>query len=102
MKEVIIASAVRTPVGKAPRGTLRTTRPDDLAATAINGAPTRPATHSCPRPPQQVRKPASQILTRDEIVMVVDMSRTPRKAVARTPVSVRRVWSAEPHFPEQA
>ncbi len=38
MKEVIIASAVRTPVGKAPRGTLRTTRPDDLAAFAINGA----------------------------------------------------------------
>jgi len=27
MKEVIIASAVRTAVGKAPRGTLRTTRP---------------------------------------------------------------------------
>src|ERR1700678_185076 len=38
MKEVIIASAVRTAVGKAPRGTLRTTRPDDLAAYAINGA----------------------------------------------------------------
>lgn len=38
MKDVIIASAVRTPVGKASRGTLRTTRPDDLAATAINGA----------------------------------------------------------------
>lgn len=38
MKDVIIASAVRTPVGKAPRGTLRTTRPDDLAATAIGGA----------------------------------------------------------------
>ena len=38
MNEVIIASAVRTPIGKAPRGTLRTTRPDDLAATAINGA----------------------------------------------------------------
>ncbi|MBS1821149.1 MAG: acetyl-CoA C-acyltransferase [Acidobacteria bacterium] len=38
MREVIIASAVRTPVGKAPRGTLRTTRPDDLAATAIGGA----------------------------------------------------------------
>src|SRR3954466_2442160 len=36
--EVIIASAVRTPVGKAPRGTLRTTRPDDLAAFAITGA----------------------------------------------------------------
>src|SRR5580704_16357740 len=38
MKDVIIASAVRTAVGKAPRGTLRTTRPDDLAAVAINGA----------------------------------------------------------------
>src|ERR1700735_5708298 len=38
MKDVIIASAVRTAVGKAPRGTLRTTRPDDLAAFAINGA----------------------------------------------------------------
>src|SRR5580704_1747990 len=37
-KDVIIASAVRTAVGKAPRGTLRTTRPDDLAAVAINGA----------------------------------------------------------------
>jgi acetyl-CoA acyltransferase len=38
MNEVIIASAVRTAVGKAPRGTLRTTRPDDLAAFAISGA----------------------------------------------------------------
>src|SRR5215469_13249514 len=38
MNDVIIASAVRTPVGKAPRGTLRTTRPDDLAAVAITGA----------------------------------------------------------------
>ncbi|SFS18528.1 acetyl-CoA acyltransferase [Granulicella pectinivorans] len=38
MNEVIIASAVRTAIGKAPRGTLRTTRPDDLAAFAIQGA----------------------------------------------------------------
>ena len=38
MNEVIIASAVRTAIGKAPRGTLRTTRPDDLAAVAITGA----------------------------------------------------------------
>ncbi len=38
MREVVIASAVRTAVGKAPRGTLRTVRPDDLAAFAINGA----------------------------------------------------------------
>jgi acetyl-CoA acyltransferase len=38
MIEVVIASAVRTAIGKAPRGTLRTTRPDDLAAVAITGA----------------------------------------------------------------
>jgi acetyl-CoA acyltransferase len=38
MREVIIASAIRTAVGKAPRGTLRATRPDDLAAYAIDGA----------------------------------------------------------------
>ena len=38
MTEVVIASAVRTAVGKAPRGTLKTTRPDDLAAFAIMGA----------------------------------------------------------------
>jgi acetyl-CoA acyltransferase len=38
MKDVIIASAVRTAIGKAPRGVLRATRPDDLAAYAIGGA----------------------------------------------------------------
>jgi acetyl-CoA acyltransferase len=38
MKDVVIASAVRTAVGKAYKGTLRATRPDDLAATAIRGA----------------------------------------------------------------
>jgi acetyl-CoA acyltransferase len=38
MKDVIIAAAVRTAVGKAPRGALRAVRPDDLAAYAINGA----------------------------------------------------------------
>jgi acetyl-CoA acyltransferase len=38
MRDVVIASAVRTAVGKAPKGTLRATRPDDLAAFAINGA----------------------------------------------------------------
>ncbi len=37
MREVVIASAVRTAVGKAYKGTLRATRPDDLAATAISG-----------------------------------------------------------------
>src|SRR5271157_2708682 len=38
MREVVIVSAVRTPVGKAYKGTLRATRPDDLGATAIKGA----------------------------------------------------------------
>jgi acetyl-CoA acyltransferase len=38
MRDVIIASAVRTPVGRAYKGTLRATRPDELAATAIKGA----------------------------------------------------------------
>lgn len=35
MKEAVIASVARTAVGKAPRGTLRNTRPDDMAATVI-------------------------------------------------------------------
>jgi acetyl-CoA acyltransferase len=38
MREVVIVSSVRTAVGKAYKGTLRTTRPDDLAAVAIRGA----------------------------------------------------------------
>jgi acetyl-CoA acyltransferase len=38
MQEVVIASAVRTAVGRAPKGALSTTRPDDLAATALRGA----------------------------------------------------------------
>ena len=38
MRDAVIVSAVRTPVGKAPKGTLRSTRPDDLGAAAIRGA----------------------------------------------------------------
>lgn len=38
MREAVLVSAVRTPVGKAPRGALRSTRPDDLAAIAVRGA----------------------------------------------------------------
>src|SRR4026208_1159732 len=38
MREVVIASSVRTPVGRAFKGTLRGTRPDELAAVAIKGA----------------------------------------------------------------
>jgi acetyl-CoA acyltransferase len=35
MKDAVIVSAVRTPVGKAPNGALRATRPDELAAVVI-------------------------------------------------------------------
>jgi acetyl-CoA acyltransferase len=38
MRDAVIVSSVRTPVGKAYKGTLRATRPDDLAAVAIKGA----------------------------------------------------------------
>ena len=38
MTEAVIVSAVRTPVGRAPKGALSTIRPDDLAAIALNGA----------------------------------------------------------------
>jgi acetyl-CoA acyltransferase len=38
MNEAVIVSAVRTAVGKAPFGTLRTTRPDEMAAVVIREA----------------------------------------------------------------
>jgi acetyl-CoA acyltransferase len=38
MPEAVLVAAVRTPVGRAPKGALATTRPDDLAASAIAGA----------------------------------------------------------------
>jgi acetyl-CoA acyltransferase len=38
MHDAVIVSAVRTPVGKAPAGALRTVRPDDMAATVIGEA----------------------------------------------------------------
>ena len=43
MKEAVIVSAVRTAVGKAPKGTLRYTRPDDMGAAAIKEAIARVA-----------------------------------------------------------
>jgi acetyl-CoA acyltransferase len=38
MKDAVIVSAVRTAAGKAPGGTLKHTRPDEMAATAIKAA----------------------------------------------------------------
>jgi acetyl-CoA acyltransferase len=37
MPEAVLVSAVRTPVGRAPKGALSTTRPDDLASIALCG-----------------------------------------------------------------
>ncbi|HLA94194.1 MAG TPA: beta-ketoacyl synthase N-terminal-like domain-containing protein, partial [Pyrinomonadaceae bacterium] len=41
MKEAVIVSAVRTAVGKAPKGTLRNTRSDEMGAVAIKEAVSR-------------------------------------------------------------
>jgi acetyl-CoA acyltransferase len=41
MRDAVIVSSVRTPVGKAFKDTLRATRPDELAAAAIRGAVAR-------------------------------------------------------------
>ena len=38
MNEAVIVSAVRTPIGKAPNGALRRTRPDDMGAIVITEA----------------------------------------------------------------
>jgi acetyl-CoA acyltransferase len=38
MREAVIVSAVRTAVGKAPKGTLRNTRPDEMGAAVIGEA----------------------------------------------------------------
>jgi len=38
IQDAYIVSAVRTPVGKAPRGVFRNTRPDDLLAHVLRGA----------------------------------------------------------------
>ncbi|MBE0594174.1 MAG: acetyl-CoA C-acyltransferase, partial [Gemmatimonadales bacterium] len=35
MREVVVALALRTPGGRAKKGTFRQTRPDDLAAAVI-------------------------------------------------------------------
>ena len=38
MREAVIVSAARTAIGKAPAGSLRYTRPDDMAAVVIDAA----------------------------------------------------------------
>ena len=38
LQDAYIVAACRTPVGKAPRGMFRNTRPDDLLAHVLRGA----------------------------------------------------------------
>src|SRR5499426_1022016 len=38
MKDAVIVTSLRTAVGKAPRGTLKDTRPDDMAGAVIKAA----------------------------------------------------------------
>ena len=38
MRDAVIVSAVRTAVGKAPKGTLRNMRPDEMGAAVIKEA----------------------------------------------------------------
>ena len=64
MRDAVIVSAVRTAVGKAPRGTLRETPPEELAMAAVREAlarargSTRPRSRTwswaapCPRGPR--------------------------------------------------
>ena len=37
MKEAVIVAATRTAIGKAGKGTLANTRPDDMAAAVVRG-----------------------------------------------------------------
>jgi acetyl-CoA acyltransferase len=41
MRDAVVVSAVRTAVGKAPKGTLRNTRPDEMGAAVIKEAAAR-------------------------------------------------------------
>ena len=38
LQDAYVVSAIRTPIGKAPRGALRYVRPDDLLVHALTGA----------------------------------------------------------------
>jgi len=49
MKDAVIVSAVRTAVGKAPKGTLRNTRPDEMGGAVIKEALARVPVWQHPR-----------------------------------------------------
>ena len=53
MQDAVVVAATRTAVGKAPNGTLKTVRPDEMAAAVI-GEVLRRAPGIDPRPPSKV------------------------------------------------
>jgi len=46
MQDAVIVAATRTAAGKAPNGSLKTVRPDELAASVIAGKPIGLGTHA--------------------------------------------------------
>ena len=63
MKEAVIVSAVRTAVGKSPKGTLKNTRPDDLGAAAIKEAVARVPSHRIARRSSRTSGSSTRVIT---------------------------------------
>ena len=89
MPEVVIVSAVRTPVGRANKGTLRATRPDDLAAVAIKGA--------LERVPQVDPREIEDVILRhdcvvDALVRIFEVDVPPAELPALGPEEPHRPW----------
>ena len=51
MPEAVIVDAIRTPIGRAGKGSLKTVRADDLAALPIRTLIERNPRSTSPRPP---------------------------------------------------
>ena len=91
MPEAVLVSAVRTPVGRAPKGALSTTRPDDLAAIAINGAGALPG----PTSRDRRRDPGLRAARRRGGLQHRALRRPPRRPAHRVPgVTVNRLCSS--------
>ena len=67
MKDAVIVSAVRTAVGKAPKGTLRTTRPDEMGAAVIKEA--------------AARVPGLELSAIEDVIMASLISRRPDRSM---------------------
>ena len=107
MKEAFIVCAVRTPVGKAPTGKLRTVRPDDLAALVIKEVLARIPGLSAdqvedvvlgcamPEGPQgmNVARIACQRAGLPDTVPAVTVSRFCASGLEAIAIAAQRIWS---------